>query len=419
MAIPSPPCRRTRPTSKASSQDHALLQHWDISSFPFVHSPTGTLSKQRKPLAPAIPLCAKILRKETHTTKGNPSPHISSGSFDGCFPFQLGISDFVELEGITPLRKTFPIKPEAPWSLQFSQLWNAAAEERRWDENMIAKSENQVGIGSLSKSLLSVMVCQHVRLIRTAWILFTHNDLRYWRWFAWHLEVGQILIANLYETHREKGAASEIERLRHCLLVGVIGQSYSISWHYSLQTRWHCSASCCTHGKLVTACASLCMALELRLALRLVMGKTKEGTEIRWATVRYGEKMSLGMPWTLRYHGKQFVASLMGMVKGLGTELMLCWKWMEKSGLRISCCEPRCEAACEMQLWQAQPIGHHYQPFTQLIRERSQVIFTLIPKDVLGLLHTLPHSIAIYTPRSPRSYKHIHTQPLFVPALFL
>lgn len=135
--------------------------------------------------------------------------------------------------------------------------------------------------------------------------------------------------------------------------------------------------------------------------------------------ITYGEKMSLGMPWTLRYHGEQFVARLMDVVKGLSTELMLCWKWMEKSGLRISCCEPCCEAACEMLLWQAQSIGHHYQPFTQLIRERSWVIFTLIPKDILGLLHTLPHSIAIYTPRSPRSYKHIQTQSLFVPALFL
>lgn len=35
------------------------------------------------------------------------------------------------------------------------------------------------------------------------------------------------------------------------------------------------------HRKLVMASASLCMALKLRLALRLVIEKAKEGTEIR------------------------------------------------------------------------------------------------------------------------------------------
>lgn len=132
-----------------------------------------------------------------------------------------------------------------------------------------------------------------------------------------------------------------------------------------------------------------------------------KGNQMGYTT--HWKKMGLGILWALGYHIKQFVAARMGVVKGLGTEWMLCWRWMEKSGLVSSCCESRCETAYEMLLWQVQSIGHHYQPFTQLIRERSRVIFILIPKDILGLLHTLPHRISIYTPRSLYSYKHSHT----------
>lgn len=48
------------------------------------------------------------------------------------------------------------------------------------------------------KGLLLMMLCQCINLIRAAQISFTYGGLQYWRWFAWHVEVGQILISNLY-----------------------------------------------------------------------------------------------------------------------------------------------------------------------------------------------------------------------------
>lgn len=40
-------------------------------------------------------------------------------------------------------------------------------------EKNILKSENPVHIDSLGKSLLLMMLCQYITLIRTAWISFT------------------------------------------------------------------------------------------------------------------------------------------------------------------------------------------------------------------------------------------------------
>lgn len=151
------------------------------------------------------------------------------------------------------------------------------------------------------------------------------------------------------------------------------------------------------------------MNKRLMMAHTLPMQKFRIGKGNHRGKTTHWKKMDLDILWALVYHVKQFVAARMSAVKGLGTEWMPCWKWMEKSGLVSSCCDPHCETAYEMLLWQVQSIGHHYQPFTQLIRERSRVIFILIPKDVLGLFHTLPHRISIYTPRSLHSYKHSHT----------
>lgn len=79
-----------------------------------------------------------------------------------------------------------------------------------------------------------------------------------------------------------------------------------------------------------------------------VKGKRRQGYQM--GHVKHGEKTSLGMPRALKYRRKQFAAVMMGAVKGLSTERMLFWKWMEKSGRGSSCCESRCETGCEMLL---------------------------------------------------------------------
>lgn len=187
---------------------------------------------------------------------------------------------------------------------------------------------------------------------------FLHTGLKYWRWFAWHVEVGQRLISNLHWMHKE-GLCSVPLQLwasgQHMTFpktpaprpFGSTEQTAPYTegsgWHVHLCT-WPWDSK--PQGNHVKCSAG---------------GGCGEGSQMGYTT--HWKKMGLGIQWALWYHIKQFVAVRIGVLKRLGTEWMLCWKWMEKSGLVSSCCESCCETPYEMLLWQVQSIGHHYQLF--------------------------------------------------------
>lgn len=78
---------------------------------------------------------------------------------------------FVEPEGICLLRKALTLKPEGSTVTALTVMKYFHIGEER--EKNILKSENPVHIDSLGKSLLLMMLCQYITLIRTAWISFT------------------------------------------------------------------------------------------------------------------------------------------------------------------------------------------------------------------------------------------------------